>query len=511
MIKRLFFNFFSFLLILFIFSCAKYPSFTRESSAADIERLCQKEFAIDVHAWYQEDTLWVYAALNHLDGSGSWKTTTEGLWTADLEEKIQNITYVLHKVIFSLDRPPKFYCLVNSNIESQGMDQYNLALVEKEMMQIMEKELLDDIASKTVASVRFRIDSPSAIGDRTGSHIYSYDVCLNEFIAMVIMQKIENLANTNISQQDPIIKNIDIDYQGTNFYINLDLGSNIAYLENRKFINLIKQACEQIFKDYEYIIPGISLRISESASRESIIIKSHGEKYHPPSPSCDYEKNSYSILNIKKANFYYKIARRYFQDNNYALAQEYLDESLKVLNSFPASLKLLDIVNDYLSTNSGQDIEETDIYLKQARDFMNQDNYQEAVSILEMTAKLDPNIPQTYIQLGIAYSKTGQYSQSLEAFDTAIRLDPANQLAYYNQGWTYNEIREYEKAEKSFQKAVKINPALANAYHGLAISQLKQKKYQEASENLQSALQLYSNQGDKKSAETVEYLLKSLP
>jgi tetratricopeptide (TPR) repeat protein len=92
-------------------------------------------------------------------------------------------------------------------------------------------------------------------------------------------------------------------------------------------------------------------------------------------------------------------------------------------------------------------------------------NYEDAVREYQEAIKINGNIPDLHIQLGINYSGLGIYDQAVQEFGKANALNPADPLPDYLTSRTYFLVGEPVKARQYAQTAVTDDPANAR-YHG---------------------------------------------
>ena len=99
-----------------------------------------------------------------------------------------------------------------------------------------------------------------------------------------------------------------------------------------------------------------------------------------------------------------------------------------------------------------------------------------AVDVLEQVAKLRPNDPNVYIDLGSLYSYLQQYEQAIATFEKAeaiaLNSDAQHELLtdafYFWYGAACERNKQYDRAEKMFNKSLELNPENGEAYNYLA-------------------------------------------
>ena len=150
------------LCLIILASCAITPTFTRKNIGRVLEKMCRNEFGIKVTARLSGNTIWLYAPFkNIIDKDGKFNKKDQG--------KINNIFLSLRRVILSINRPPKFFCFVASNIKGTGWDIYRIGfipdIVKAQLLLISLKELQQRIAFPPP------FKNPKALGDKDGHHL----------------------------------------------------------------------------------------------------------------------------------------------------------------------------------------------------------------------------------------------------------------------------------------------------------------------------------------------------
>ena len=143
---------------------------------------------------------------------------------------------------------------------------------------------------------------------------------------------------------------------------------------------------------------------------------------------------------------------------------------------------------------------------------------------MERVTSLDPEDPDAFYQLGIAYEKNKDFEAAIQAYKRVIKLKSDHAKAHYRTGMLYlakqeyktaveqlkkalriepdsaevnfrlgvahDRLQEYEKAISFFSKAVEINPNFLRVYKNMALTYDSMGKHKEAMECLKRALEL---------------------
>jgi tetratricopeptide (TPR) repeat protein len=101
----------------------------------------------------------------------------------------------------------------------------------------------------------------------------------------------------------------------------------------------------------------------------------------------------------------------------------------------------------------------------------------EAVSVLETYTKYQPDNAEAYAMLGSAYLGNKDYVRAKENLDKAIQMNKNNPDIYFWMGQTNLVLKEYDKALENFFKAREMSPNSFEVSEGLAKTYMAQGKY----------------------------------
>jgi Flp pilus assembly protein TadD len=63
---------------------------------------------------------------------------------------------------------------------------------------------------------------------------------------------------------------------------------------------------------------------------------------------------------------------------------------------------------------------------------------------------------QDYFQQGVSLSKQGQWKEAVSAYKESLRLDPNNPQTYLNLGFVCYELGYDREAQEAFDKALRL-------------------------------------------------------
>lgn len=87
-------------------------------------------------------------------------------------------------------------------------------------------------------------------------------------------------------------------------------------------------------------------------------------------------------------------------------------------------------------------------------------NLEKAIYHLEKCYAINPNKPDLYKDLGVAYGISGNFAKSKDFLEKAVKMDPKDFQMFINLGVTYQQLGMPDKAEEAFAKANELNPNL---------------------------------------------------
>ncbi|EAW38235.1 tetratricopeptide repeat protein [Lyngbya sp. PCC 8106] len=89
-------------------------------------------------------------------------------------------------------------------------------------------------------------------------------------------------------------------------------------------------------------------------------------------------------------------------------------------------------------------------------------NYSQAIQDCLYATQLQPhsNSNNTYLNLGIAYYRSGDFTHAIAAYDHLIEHQADAVLGYYNRGLAYSELQDYTNAIADYNQALNYTASL---------------------------------------------------
>ena len=113
-----------------------------------------------------------------------------------------------------------------------------------------------------------------------------------------------------------------------------------------------------------------------------------------------------------------------------------------------------------------------------------------SVEALRRALRIDPDLPEPYVNLGNALSRMGDLRGAAEALASAIRLQPGSAGAHNNLASILQARGEMDQAAGYFERAIQLDPDLSVAHYNYGRLLAERKDYGHAVTQLSAALQL---------------------
>jgi tetratricopeptide (TPR) repeat protein len=108
-------------------------------------------------------------------------------------------------------------------------------------------------------------------------------------------------------------------------------------------------------------------------------------------------------------------------------------------------------------------------HYSQAIEAMKAGEWYAAIVRLESITRENDRLPGPYLNLGIAYTHTGDSEKAIAALQTSIERNPVNPIAYNQLGILYRQSGEFERARSMYESALQADPACADAQWNLGV------------------------------------------
>ena len=118
--------------------------------------------------------------------------------------------------------------------------------------------------------------------------------------------------------------------------------------------------------------------------------------------------------------------------------------------------------------------------------YLKMERYEEAMTYLNKTRELKPDMPGLKYDTAFLYYKMSNYAKSADLFAEVVKVDASNVLAYYYAGISFYKQNHYKKALDYFITASEKSPTIkANGYYYAGICYWKIDKIEKAIEKFE--------------------------
>jgi tetratricopeptide (TPR) repeat protein len=131
-----------------------------------------------------------------------------------------------------------------------------------------------------------------------------------------------------------------------------------------------------------------------------------------------------------------------------------------------------------------------EFHLLMGKAHLNREEYDEAISELDLAAKGDPSLPFLHFNLGMAYVKKQDLERAKAEFLKDIVIEPDVSYDYDQLGEVYYLQQRDGSAEEMFRKALRLDPQLASSHFQLARVYQRENKFADALAEADAALKL---------------------
>ena len=128
-------------------------------------------------------------------------------------------------------------------------------------------------------------------------------------------------------------------------------------------------------------------------------------------------------------------------------------------------------------------------YLAKACKKMEDEKYNEVISLCEKALKINENLPDAYDYSGDAKFYLGEYDSAVDYYTKAIDLNPNDPEYYYDRSWAYKQMNKLEDAIVDANKAIRLDKRPCYYYHKARL-ELDMHRNKEAIEDFTAQLNL---------------------
>ena len=100
---------------------------------------------------------------------------------------------------------------------------------------------------------------------------------------------------------------------------------------------------------------------------------------------------------------------------------------------------------------------------------LEQEQYEQAIVLLERVVEVAPEVTIAHIDLGIAYARLDELERAEQSLQKALELNPRHPVAHNEMGMLYRRTGRFDAARSSYENALSTHPQFHYARLNLAI------------------------------------------
>nr|WP_237709640.1 tetratricopeptide repeat protein [Microbulbifer agarilyticus] len=105
----------------------------------------------------------------------------------------------------------------------------------------------------------------------------------------------------------------------------------------------------------------------------------------------------------------------------------------------------------------------------QAVTYLEGERYPEAIELLQSVVEREQRLSAPYVNLGIAYYRTGDEKNAEESFLEALRAAPLDPIASNELGVLYRRQGRFDEAKDTYMKSLQLHPGTPSLIKNLGI------------------------------------------
>ncbi|MES2486396.1 MAG: tetratricopeptide repeat protein [Bacteroidota bacterium] len=173
-------------------------------------------------------------------------------------------------------------------------------------------------------------------------------------------------------------------------------------------------------------------------------------------------------------------------------ANQDFDEIQSYMNDNCAKVRSLLSSNDVKNKYSMSKNKKALKYYDEGLDYMNAENYDQAIVSFNKAVKEDKKFAFAWDNLGISYRKRGNYKEAIKCYEKSIEIDPDGGMPRQNLPIAYEYLKDYKKAGEAYESLIKFNPKDPEGYYGAGRTFFLEENYEKGVDYMFKAYVMYT-------------------
>lgn len=121
---------------------------------------------------------------------------------------------------------------------------------------------------------------------------------------------------------------------------------------------------------------------------------------------------------------------------------------------------------------------------------MHKNQIPQAIRRFNSAIDIFPDFAEAYMFIGVVTILKGDTLEGLSQLEKAIEIDPFLSKAWTHKGWVYDKLEQYEDAIDCYDTAIKIDPKYSANYNNKGLALERLERYEEAIEAYDKSIEL---------------------
>lgn len=175
------------------------------------------------------------------------------------------------------------------------------------------------------------------------------------------------------------------------------------------------------------------------------------------------------------------------------LSYEFFLTKASIFSQLKDSKNAIKYFREAIKVSEPEDRDE--IYLDIAMEYENLNDFQNAIDVLLLSIKQNPQNEGAIYELAFCYDQIGDYEKAIDSYSNFIEENPYSFTAWYNLGNAYSKLENWEKAVWAFDYCLLINPEFSHALFNLGNAYLSLEEYRKGAECFLKCMEIDGDDG----------------
>jgi tetratricopeptide (TPR) repeat protein len=129
-------------------------------------------------------------------------------------------------------------------------------------------------------------------------------------------------------------------------------------------------------------------------------------------------------------------------------------------------------------------------FINKAKDLINDEKYEEAITALDSSIMYDPKYCYTHFLKGLALLRMKKFNEALNTYDNYLKNHSSSYVGYYNRAIIKEALGDTLEAIKDYKKTLRINKKYIEAYEQIGYIKVEKRDYSGALKYYNKAIKI---------------------